>query len=200
MHLLGGMCPLLNSLCQETREVQDPQTEPEAAGRQRDQFGRWCGTCCGRGLAAQSGWSLPEPDLAEVGGEQGGSRGAAGDPSQVGIREEWYRLEWGRGSAPPPRHILGLLGQGQAEPDAGAWTVVPPPQRLPPGPAQVIARSSGSPSIGRPWRPQWHPRHQRRTHQERQSHQAAHPGPRPARLDSSCPSQALPWWPPALCP
>lgn len=181
---------------------QDPPTEPEAPGRQRDQFGSCCGKCCGRGLAAQSGWSLTEPDLAEVGGEQGGNGGVSWGP-QPGwkLGRRWYRLEWGRGSAPPPRHIiLRLLGQGQAKPDAGAWAVVSPLQGLPPAQAQVIARSSGRSSIGQPWRPQWHPRRQRQTHQGRQSHQAAHPGPRPAHLGSSCPSQALPWWLPTLCP
>lgn len=73
----------------------------------------------GAGVAAQSGWSLPAPDPAEVGGEQGGG-GVGGWGPQPGweLLRGWYRLEVGRGRAPLPlRIIFGLLSWARA----GRW-------------------------------------------------------------------------------
>lgn len=113
MHLLRGDAPLLHSLQQETREVTTPKTGPRETEGPVWQLMRkvlWAG------VDAQSGWSLPAPGPAEVGGEQG--KGGPGTPPRAGAGEGWYRLEWGRGLAPPPLCIiLGLLSQVQA----GCW-------------------------------------------------------------------------------
>lgn len=97
-----GDAPLLHSLRQETREVTTPKQNPRPQG-DRGPVWQQMQEVLGAGVAAQSGQSLLMPDPAEVGGEEG--RGGQGPQPGWEPGRGWYRLEWGRGAAPPPLHI-----------------------------------------------------------------------------------------------
>lgn len=178
MLLHFGERPSPQSLGREMRVVMIPLNSLRLRETNKEAWGpEW--------LFHLSSSSRGAPDLAEVGGEWGSP--------QAG---------WEPGGRVRGVGVVPIAGCGaQCQPHL-PWPLAAGVQAACPGCAQAEAalRSSWRPSSGQPWRPQWHPRRQRRTHQGRQSHPAARPGPRPARPGSSCPFPAPPWWPLAPCP
>ena len=76
------------SLCQKTREVRTPKQNLKAQGDRRTSLAADMESIGGRGLAAQSGCTFLEPNLAEVGKEQGGGKQGAEDLSQARNQRE----------------------------------------------------------------------------------------------------------------
>lgn len=90
------MPPPFGFLGQETREVRTPKQNLRLQGDRGTSLAADVESVVGGGLAVQSDWSLKEPDLAEVGGEQGQSvwgRGSWGPQPGWEPGRGWYRLE-----------------------------------------------------------------------------------------------------------